>query len=94
MKISLTPDKYPQIFPAKEIVDSFAYPKTPIKPKKPTDDVGNIPSKYPYLSNNIKYTGISLLVFLTTIGIAQVVYNPLVFIILILSFLCVVFFLL
>lgn len=90
--MSLQQDKYPQIYPAREIVESLEYPHAPIKPKMPAPVAADKPSKYPNLDNNLKYTGISILILSVFIGIAHVIYNPLVFVVLITSFLCAVMF--
>lgn len=91
--MSLQQDKYPQIYPAREIVDSLAYPHAPIEPKKPDsfDDIP--PKKYPYLSDNLKFSVVSVIVFITTIFIATAFYNPLIFVILLTSLICSIIFL-
>ncbi len=84
----LQQDKYPQIYPAREIIESFEYPHAPVEPRMPTTVIGKAPSKRPNLANNLKYSIISLLILCISIGIAHVFYNPLIFVVLIVSFAC------
>lgn len=90
--MSLQKDKYPQIYPAREIVESLAYPHAPIEPKKPGifDDIP--PKKYPHLSDILKYSAVSVIIFVATIFIATAFYNPLIFVILLTSLTCSIIF--
>lgn len=83
--MSLYQKEYPQIYPAREIVEALAYPKAPLEPKepKPIDEIP--PSKYPNLKENFQIFGIGLCAFAITLIICFYVTTPF-FILLALAF--------
>lgn len=75
--MSLYQEEYPQIYPAREIVNSSAYPSAPYEPKEPKPFDMQPPSKFPGLGKHLKGLSICVLCAIISLVLCFVAFSPL-----------------